>query len=71
MHWKRSAAVAALILLSANPVLAQRRPDTHKGFWFNVGGGAGWLEGASGGAFYVRMGGTPNRKALFGGEVVT
>ncbi len=71
MCWKRSAAMVALVLVSANPALAQRRPDTHKGFWFNVGGGAGWLEGSSGGVFYVRMGGTPDRKALFGGEVVT
>ncbi|UCG75704.1 MAG: hypothetical protein JSV95_13495 [Gemmatimonadota bacterium] len=71
MSWKRSAAVLALLLASAHPAMAQRRADTHTGFWFSAGGGAGWLEGSSGGAFYVRMGGTPTRKALFGGEVIT
>lgn len=71
MTWKRLAMVIALVLLVANPAQAQRRADTHEGFWFGVGGGAGWLEGSSGGIFYVRMGGTPAKKALFGGEVVT
>ncbi len=66
-----SAVALALVLASASPGLAQRRADTHRGFWFAAGGGAGWLEGASGGSIYVRMGGTPSRKALFGGEVVT
>jgi hypothetical protein len=71
MWWKRSAVLVALVLATANPGLAQRRPDTHQGFWLNIGGGAGWLEGTSGGAFTVRMGGTPTKKVLFGGEVVT
>lgn len=69
-RWQ-SAVVLALVLVTAGPGMAQRRADTHKGFWFSTGGGAGWLEGTSGGSIYVRMGGTPSAKALFGGEVVT
>lgn len=68
---RRSAMVVALVLVTSNPGLAQRRLDTHQGYWLFIGGGAGWLEGTTGGGFTVRMGGTPTKKVLFGGEVVT
>ncbi len=49
----------------------------HQGFWLSAGAGGGWedFDGSfgnlgRGGAFYLRMGGTPNPQVLFGGEVL-
>ena len=65
-----AAALTLYVALFASPASAQRRPNTHGGVWFSGGGGGGWLEGTRGGAVYLRVGGTPHRKALFGGEVL-
>ncbi len=59
------------LALTASPAVAQRPPDTHKGVWFSGGLGGGWLEGIRGGAVYLRVGGTPTKRVLFGGEVIT
>jgi hypothetical protein len=64
------AALALYLALFATPAFGQRPPNTHAGAWFSGGGGGGWLEGNRGGAVYLRVGGTPHRKVLFGGEVL-
>ena len=43
---------------------------THKGFWLSFGGGGGWMEGERSASSYFRMGGTPNSKVHFGGQVL-
>jgi hypothetical protein len=68
------------ILVSAGDAAAQRRGikpvHKHDGFWLSLGGGGGWedFDGSfgtegRGGAFYLRLGGTPNPRLLFGGEI--
>lgn len=65
---------------AAGDAAAQRpgiRPvHKHDGFWLSFGGGGGWEDfdgsfgpAGRGGAFYLRLGGTPNPRLLFGGEV--
>jgi hypothetical protein len=72
-----SGLVLAWALASAGPASAQLRERKHEGFWigFGVGGGRNLtktLDGAelTGGAVYLRMGGTPSEQVLIGGEVV-
>jgi hypothetical protein len=66
--------VALLTLLLPAEAAAQRRGirpvHKHDGFWLSVGAGGGWegFEGR-GGSFSFRMGGTPDPRFLFGGEV--
>jgi hypothetical protein len=69
--FKRVVLSLAILILTASSAAAQRRPDTHSGFWLGGGAGGGWFEGTRGGAVYIRLGGTPHKKALFGGEVLT
>ena len=59
------------LALTAGQAVAQRPPDTHRGAWFSGGLGGGLMEGVRGGAVYLRVGGTPTERALFGGEVIT
>ncbi len=59
------------LVLTAGQAVAQRPPDTHRGAWFSGGLGGGLMEGVRGGAVYLRVGGTPTERALFGGEVIT
>ena len=54
---------------SAHEVDAHARQ--HRGFWLSAGGGGGWHGDLRGAAFYLRFGGTPSEKVLFGGEVLT
>ena len=65
----------SLVLLFASGVLASsagwaQHEGTHKGFWLSFGGGGGWMDGARGASGYVRMGGTPNSRVQFGGQVL-
>lgn len=66
-----AAALALYLVLFATPAFGQRPPDTHRGIWFSGGGGGGWFEGDRGGAVYLRVGGTPHQKVLFGAEVLS
>lgn len=43
----------------------------HTGFWFSGGAGGGWRDDLRGASVYLRLGGTPSERALFGGEVIT
>lgn len=54
-----------------------RGPREHRGFWISFGPGVGVnaseeLDGESlfGGALFMRLGGTPHRRFLLGGEVI-
>jgi hypothetical protein len=82
----KRAAIALLLagcLTAAGAATAQeapRSPDSaaapapaqqHNGFWFSGGAGGGWRDDLRGAAVYVRLGGTPSGRALFGGEVIT
>lgn len=65
-------ATIALILgvtLSAFQASAQR-DDPHKGFWLSFGAGGGWMGDERSAVTYFRMGGTPNKRVLFGGQVL-
>jgi hypothetical protein len=68
------------MVAGATDAAAQRRGirpvHRHDGFWMSLGGGGGWEDfdgsfgtAGRGGAFYLRLGGTPNARFLFGGEV--
>ncbi|HET7038562.1 MAG TPA: hypothetical protein VFH97_01660 [Gemmatimonadales bacterium] len=66
--------VGLLTLLLPAEAAAQRRGirpvHPHDGFWLSFGAGGGWEEfDVTGGSFSLRMGGTPNPRFLFGGEV--
>jgi len=71
----RTCSLATIMLFLGANFAAAQDSHPHKGFWigFGLGGGAS-LEGDSdtqgGGAFYVRLGGTPNTKWLIGGEAI-
>jgi hypothetical protein len=70
----------ALMLVAGDAVAQTRglRPvHKHSGFWLSVGGGGGWEDfngdfgtRGRGGSYYLRMGGTPNARLLFGGEAL-
>jgi hypothetical protein len=72
-------ALVALVALPGDAVAQRRgiRPVAkHDGFWLSLGAGGGWedFDGSfgtigRGGAFSFRLGGTPNPRFLFGGEV--
>jgi hypothetical protein len=55
--------------LCAPPALAQA-DDTHKGFWLSFGAGGGWMGDERSATTYFRMGGTPNKRVHFGGQVL-
>ncbi len=59
----------ALGALASESARAQEE-GAHKGFWLSFGGGGGWRDGSRGAAGYVRMGGTPNSRVQFGGQVL-
>ena len=58
-----------VFVLSAAPAGAQQ-DDTHKGFWLSFGAGGGWMGNERSAVTYFRMGGTPNKRVLFGGQVL-
>jgi opacity protein-like surface antigen len=73
-------AIAALMTVATEANGQQRRGlrpiEKHDGFWLSLGAGGGWedFDGSfgtqgRGGAFFLRMGGTPSQRFLFGGEV--
>jgi hypothetical protein len=72
--------IGAFALLIGGDLAGQQRGirpvPKHDGFWFSIGAGGGWedFDGSlgtegRGGAFSLRMGGTPNARFLIGGEV--
>lgn len=76
-----SVIMLGLLVAAAPDASAQARGlrvvHKHQGFWFSAGAGGGWedFDGSfgtqgRGGAFYLRAGGTPNPRVLFGGEVL-
>ena len=64
----RALLVACLLVAAATTASAQSRQ--HSGFWLGLGAGGGCLDGQRGAAGYLRMGGTPSQRVLFGGEVI-
>ena len=56
-------------VLCSVPAVAQS-DNTHKGLWLSFGGGGGWMDGERSASSYFRMGGTPNSRVLFGGQVL-
>lgn len=69
---------AGMIAVSGVPLLAQEEappePPTehrHRGFWLSGGLGPGVDDdGDAGFAAYIRLGGTPGRRVLLGGELI-
>jgi hypothetical protein len=55
--------------LCSAPAVAQVN-DTHKGLWLSFGAGGGWMGSERSATTYFRMGGTPNSRVLFGGQVL-
>jgi len=51
------------------PAVAQVE-NTHKGFWLSFGAGGGWMGSERSATTYFRMGGTPNSRTHFGGQVL-
>ena len=77
MRTLRSVGLAGLMLgLVVSVAQAQETPK-HRGFWIGVGLGGGWnlsntINGDTrgGGAFVLRMGGSPSERWLIGGEIL-
>lgn len=62
---------------SAQTPRGLRRVAQHDGFWMSLGAGGGWEDfdvnvgdRGRGGAAYIRLGGTPDPRFLFGGEIL-
>lgn len=73
---RRTLSIAFLALIAAAPLAAQR-PNTREGFWIGLGGGFGSVgtdcqacttDRTTGGAAYLRLGGTLSPMFLLGGE---
>lgn len=69
MSLRSAMLLIALGTLSTTVAHAQEE-GSHKGFWLSLGGGGGWMDGTRGAAGYLRMGGTPNSRVQFGGQVL-
>jgi hypothetical protein len=62
------ALILALTLVSGSAL--PQEAGTRSGFWLSFGGGGGVMNGLRGAAAYVRMGGTPNERVQFGGQLL-
>lgn len=74
----------ALVVIALGPTMARaqtprglRKVSQHEGLWISFGAGGGWEDYnvnagdvGRGGAVYIRLGGTPSPRLLFGGEVL-
>ncbi|NIM52598.1 MAG: hypothetical protein GTO22_25695 [Gemmatimonadales bacterium] len=69
MFQKVTLALTVVFVLGAGSALPQE-VGTRSGFWLSFGGGGGLMDGLRGAATYVRMGGTPNSRVQFGGQVL-
>ena len=61
--------ITAALVFNSTSINAQS-DETHKGFWLSFGAGGGWLQSERSATTYFRMGGTPNGRVLFGGQVI-
>ncbi len=61
--------ILAVVTFNSSSASAQT-DETHKGFWLSFGAGGGWLQSERSATTYFRMGGTPNDRVLFGGQVI-
>jgi hypothetical protein len=73
---RRAVLVAAGVFWAAVSPAAAQESAPHRGFWIGFGLGGGWNTAKNvdndtkpGGAMYLRLGGTPNRQLLLGGEL--
>ncbi|MDT8437113.1 MAG: outer membrane beta-barrel protein [Gemmatimonadota bacterium] len=69
--------LAALLLAATSvPAFAQRPPVEREGFWISFGFGGGWADddafedGEAGSVGFVRLGGSPSRNLVIGGEII-
>jgi hypothetical protein len=68
--FQRSAILLIALGALATGMACAQHEGAHRGFWLSFGGGGGWMDGTRGAAGYVRMGGTPNSRVQFGGQVL-
>jgi hypothetical protein len=72
----RSAGLLGFVVaVVSTPLAAQDATARHRGFWISFGAGVGWnttdnTSGATGGAGYLRLGGSPSPRFLVGGEAI-
>ncbi len=69
MSYRVAVLMIAALALSGTSVSAQYEGD-RRGFWLSFGGGGGVIRDLRAATFYVRMGGTPNSRLQFGGQVM-
>jgi hypothetical protein len=69
MFQKVALALTLVFALTTGLALPQEA-GARSGFWLSFGGGGGLMNGSRGAATYVRMGGTPNNRVQFGGQVL-
>jgi hypothetical protein len=69
MFQRATVAVVTAFVLGVVPAFAQS-DDTHKGLWLSFGAGGGWMGTERSATSYFRMGGTPNKRVHFGGQML-